>query len=602
MMRRSLVILVLLAVLPSWADAATWYVRPATDGNGTDLNYGDEDGTSSANAFDGFADITGLTAGDTVCLPGSDEPFFERLNTGTVGTASAYVTYKGCGEDHALIWSAQGLSGTRSFNSSRAAVTGAAYAWSADLGQGVYRKRIDVRPRQLWEDTTWLQPVNINALSEEAVLGTLSAGQWGVRDNGDSTYLIYYRATWSGKTPSTTTIRCEDIPTSDGSTVGIVLVDLDYQTFQDIDVWGVSASTSSRSLYIVNASHIILDDVGFYRNKEGPSIIPSSVAITDIIWRNVNVQDSCETSVFISPVTGLTDMLVEDSEFSGAQATCYNGTDFTAGDGDGFAIGQGGGTVSNVVLKRVVTNNNANAGIFIGTSFSMTVTNFEVYGWTADGNVRNCWSEGATAQTAGRLIFSGFLCTGTTEPNTYTTFFFGATPPAVRTVVVSNGTIANNSSFARISFYPHADSNYIFRNLAFVDNPGNPSSDYGDFWTRAAALIGDEVFDNISFYSLPNQNRRFARLGVAQTAYVYNSGSDFTSFATAVSGTNLTINTDPLVTSTYRLLPSSPLKRTGTQHAYCADARGRVCPPSAPNSGAYQSTSGDPAAPRAVRN
>lgn len=601
-MTRFLAWVLLIVVAPSWAYAATWYVRPATDGNGTDLNYGDEDGTSSANAFDGFADITGLTAGDTVCLPGSDEPFFEQLNTGTAGTASARITYKGCGTDHALIWSAQGLSGTRSFNSSRAAVTGAAYAWSADLGSGIYKKRIDVRPRQLWEDATWLQPVDIDAASEATVLGALAVGQWGVRDNGDSTYLIYYRATATGKTPATTVIRCEDIPTSDGSTTGIVVVDLDYQTFQDIDVWGLSASSSSRSFYIVNASHIILDGMTFYRNKEGPSIIPASVAITDIIWRNVNVQDSCETGVFISPVTGLTDLLIEDSEFSGSLASCYNGTGFTAGDGDGFAIGQAGGTVSNVILRRIVTNNNANAGIFIGTSFSMTVTNFEVYGWTADGNVRNCWSEGANnAQTAGRLIFSGFLCTGTTEPNTYATFFFGATPPAARTVVLANGTIAGNYNFARVKFYPHADSNYIFRNLLFTNNPGNASSDYGDFYTSAAALIGDEIFDNISFYSLPNLNRRIGRLGVGQTAYVYNSGSDFTSFATAVSGTNLTINTDPLVTSTYRLLPSSPLKRTGTQHAYCADARGRVCPPSAPNSGAYQSTSGDPAATRTAR-
>lgn len=601
-MKALILSIVLVAILPVWGWPATWYVRPDTDGNGTDLNYGAEDGTSYATAFDGFADIAGIVAGDTVCLPGSDEPFFEQLNTGTAGTHAARVTYAGCGSDHALIWSAQGLSGTRSFNSSRAAVTGAAYAWSADLGQGVYKKRIDVRPKQLWEDRTWLQPVNINAASEATVLGTLAAGQWGVRDAGDGTYLIYYRATASGKTPATTVIRCEDVPYSDGSRTAIVVVDVDYQTFQDIDVWGLVSDSSSRSFYIVNASHIILDDMVFYRNMEGPSIIPASVAITDITWRNLNVQASCATSVFISPITGVTGLLVEDSEFSGALASCYNGTDFTPADGDGFAIGQGGGTVSNVVLKRIVTDRNANAGIFIGTTFSMTVMNFEVYGWTADGNVRNCWSEGASnAQTAGRLIFSGFLCTGTTEPNTYATFFFGATPPAARTVVMANGTIAGNYNFARVKFYPHADSNYIFRNLLFTNNPGNASSDYGDFYSSAAALIGDEIFDNISFYSLPNLNRRIGRLGVAQTAYAYNSGSDFTSFTTAVSGTNLTINTDPLVTSDYKLQPTSPLKRTGTQHPYCRDARGRPCW-SPPDIGAYQSTSGDPAATRAVRN
>lgn len=66
-----------------------------------------------------------------------------------------------------------------------------------------------------------------------------------------------------------------------------------------------------------------------------------------------------------------------------------------------------------------------------------------------------------------------------------------------------------------------------------------------------------------------------------------------------------TITTDPafiLTTDDYRPRASSPVKRAGISTGYCVDARGRVCPPDSPNIGAYQSTSGDPAATRAVRN
>ena len=51
-----------------------WYVRPS---GGT---YGDEDGTSYANAWDGFSNITwgvgGVVVGDTLYLDGT---FYEQL-------------------------------------------------------------------------------------------------------------------------------------------------------------------------------------------------------------------------------------------------------------------------------------------------------------------------------------------------------------------------------------------------------------------------------------------------------------------------------------------------------------------------------------------
>lgn len=58
-----------LLLLSFEAGAATWYVRPASG------EYGAEDGTSYATAFDGTADITwgvsGVNAGDTLCVDGT---------------------------------------------------------------------------------------------------------------------------------------------------------------------------------------------------------------------------------------------------------------------------------------------------------------------------------------------------------------------------------------------------------------------------------------------------------------------------------------------------------------------------------------------------
>jgi hypothetical protein len=75
-MRIKLLILVLM-LLPSLANAATYYVRPLGG------SYGTEDGTSYANAFDGFADISGLAAGDTLYVCGAHSEAFTTPISGT---------------------------------------------------------------------------------------------------------------------------------------------------------------------------------------------------------------------------------------------------------------------------------------------------------------------------------------------------------------------------------------------------------------------------------------------------------------------------------------------------------------------------------------
>ena len=579
--------------------AATWYVRPANDGNGTTFTYGAQDGTTSATAFPGFAAIAGIAAGDTVCLPGGDEPFFEQLNTGTAGTANAPVTYEGCGATQAVIWSAQGLSGNRSFNSSSAVITTAPYAWET-VATDIYKKRIDVRPRMLWEDSTWLQPVDINAASEATILSTLTAGKWGVKDNGDSTYRIYYKSSSSAKSPTTAVIRCNIIP----AVTGIVLVDLAWQTFRNIEVRGHTriAAGTARSLFMADgATHILLDTIRLFRNEEGPSIIPTSVVNDGTELRNVDVLHSSSTGLYVSPGFGLTNFLVSGGNYSNTVGSFYNGTNFTTGDGDGIGIGQSGGTGSDFVIRNITCRSNVNSCITIATSFDMTITNVNMTGISMYDNGMYCYGERADlAQAVGTVILSGFICSGSMGGDSYPSMFFGRDPVSVRTIIIANGLFANNTSITRITFRPHVNNNYRFMNLVFLSNQGGATANRGDLYSNNVNLIGDEVFHSIYFYSTPNQAKRFAGLNAANTGYQYNTSADITAFNAATNATNTVLNVDPLLTTGYKTKAASPLRRAGTDYAECKDVRGRRCW-QPPDIGAYQATSGDEANTRTPR-
>jgi hypothetical protein len=100
-MQRLATILVLMLAAGS-AQAATWYVRPLSQGE-----YGAEDGTSYANAYDGFSDITwgegGVVAGDTLYIcgehryatSGADFTTVTELKVGAAGAAGNYITIRG---------------------------------------------------------------------------------------------------------------------------------------------------------------------------------------------------------------------------------------------------------------------------------------------------------------------------------------------------------------------------------------------------------------------------------------------------------------------------------------------------------------------------
>lgn len=585
----------MLLLLPSLAQATTWYVRPADDGNGTDLTYGASDGTSSATAFDGFADIAGLAAGDIVCLPGSEEPFFEPLNTGTAG-----VTYRGCGTTMALIWSAQGLSGDRSFNGSLAAVNGASYAWTA-MGSDIYKKKIDAIARMLWEDSTWLQPLVLYTDSEATILATLQPGQWTHKDTGDTTGFIYYRATVAGNSPTNTVIRTFYVPAATGTPPAFVTIDVNNITMENIEIRGNTRSAAlPYSLLISEASGTTLDTVLFSRNSIGPATSSVTLPVNDTRLLDVSVLYSQGTGLVIQPGVGLNRFTVDGGSYSYSTGLEYGGSAFAAGDGDGIGIGQGGGTGADIVIRHITASGNLNTGVFTGTASAMTITNLSILGAIMIGNTNGCIQEPATAQIVGIYTIAGLLCQGSAGGDTIgrAPILIGQ-PPSARTVTLANMTFTGNVSYAQIDFQPHANNNMVLRNIVFTANPGS-TVDKGDLYFSESSLIGDEIFDHIYFYSRPNTHAKFVQTGSTGHRY-YDTAGDFTTWESTAGESGSVINTDPLLTADYKTKATSPLRGTGTAFADCIDARARPCW-SPPDIGAYQSTSGDPAATRAVRN
>lgn len=103
------------------------------------------------------------------------------------------------------------------------------------------------------------------------------------------------------------------------------------------------------------------------------------------------------------------------------------------------------------------------------------------------------------------------------------------------------------------------------------------------------------TFDANDYYSVPTLTTPWRYQGSATAAIA-------TWNANATVGTDLTV--DPLFVGAtdYRLRASSSLIYAGANGLPCLDHRGRACYLLNPNIGAYQSSSGDPAATRAVRN
>lgn len=168
--------------------------------------------------------------------------------------------------------------------------------------------------------------------------------------------------------------------------------------------------------------------------------------------------------------------------------------------------------------------------------------------------------------------------------------------------LIANNTFLNNLYAPCISLRGGAEGtvsgNQYLNNLLINCGGSTYTAGYENvaLSVQSGAGVGNNVFRGNLIYDS----------GQSNTVYYKGTGKTTVSgFQSACSGDVCSgnLSPDPLTMSEadVRLKTTSPGYRAGVETA-CLDYRGRACHPDRPNIGAYQPTSGDPAATRAARN
>ena len=193
----SIVFLVtMLFAVVGWA--ADWFVRPAGG------NYGNEDGTSYENAWDGFVNIdwTKIQPGDTLWLDGS-ATYREELSIGASGTVDNYITVRGDYNGQAEIKGSDVITN-----------------WSGPDGNGEYTATLASHP--------WVVIVD-GVVWKEGSFGSLASNEWDW-DSG-TLYL--------GSNPSNHTVE------AGVRSLGVEVGAYDYIIIRNISVSGCSKAPTS---------------------------------------------------------------------------------------------------------------------------------------------------------------------------------------------------------------------------------------------------------------------------------------------------------------------------------------------------------------------
>lgn len=286
MKRLSIITLTLMLLVPCVSEAADWYVRPITG------EYeGGEDGSSYANAFDGFSGITwgvgGVVAGDTLYVCGT---FREVLAVGASGTSdSARITIRKHPDYDAIIY------GTLDYDSASWTQVGASNIWRTADGSFT-----DIMAMLVYNfNTTPVFGIQEDAFAD---LDTNWEFWWDDDDSEDSdgvddAVYVYH----SGGAPNTQADGLELANPAVNATTGVItLRGDDYITLQDLTV------QFSHFIGIDNfesADNNIIDGctVAYHggRYNNAGNCIQIQHTSSNIIVRNCTVHDSWDIGISI---------------------------------------------------------------------------------------------------------------------------------------------------------------------------------------------------------------------------------------------------------------------------------------------------------------
>ena len=262
------------------------------------------------------------------------------------------------------------------------------------------------------------------------------------------------------------------------------------------------------------------------------------------------------------------------------------GNDNVLGDGEGYgcAIQQ----VTNATVSNMTVYDNRSDGIEVWGNTSLSAADCRVFSNT----VYNHTGYGDDSGSNGIEVRTGY----SPGCHIYGNLLFNNT---------KNFRLGNDSTgTSRLTHNTTYGGTYSLR---MVDsNEAGTNAVTG--WT-----IANNIFDTPLTYWLytdvtsANSNTFAKNDWAGSKSSVYNNTTYTTADITTVDSTGVTtspayVGTDRTLSASYRLMPGSSLTNISALRGPCADARGRACPPDRPNIGAYQSTSGDPAATRSARN
>ncbi len=459
--------------------AATYYLDPI---NGSDLANG-----SQATPWKTISKVNKSTFQPGDIIDGQNNIFYDRLVIPSSGNSNGWITFRNFT-----------LDGTVSFDGSWTFNPSTQYSetqpWTQFSGE-IYQKITMRVPYELFEDGTRLTPIVVTSSQ-----GALALARGQFTDDHDRS-ILYYRSS-DGRSPSDHKIR---VARSDfeGLTGSIYASAKNYLRFENIVVKNFDANTYG-GVAFENCDHITVDKVSIINNSSGLGI---SSCTNFTVTPSSNISDNIYSGVMIEGNSSNLD--ISGTYNNNGRPLIYNGEwiGYT-GDGDNIGIGGAGGIMSNISIHDATISNSGSdnnsgieygAGIYLGTEFSMTVSNINILRNKFFGNHSSALYLGPQF-TGGSVENNIFYNNNFTQ--TQNTVQIDPSNPSFTSVVVANNVIYKNTGRSGLIVYIHETSggSVALKNNIFFNN--GRSSDYvADLWLASSTGdLGKITESNNLFY------------------------------------------------------------------------------------------------------
>lgn len=591
----------------------TWYVRPtaACANNGDGLSYACAASEGASGAFRDPSNIiwtstTGVDDGDTLYVCGSH--LDTVLAVGTVaGTRTLPITISfSCPSDRGSIRAVHNMTEALTANN-----------WTNESGSLWYLSVASYtwkNPRRVWVDGEERFAADAkNTLGTRIGSASAPLSTWFYDSGTDRLYL------YAAANPATTLTSLYSLVAGNG-TCAYTAMCLNSASITDIEIVNpILEGGNFGALYNLGPSRVEI---------YGTDTDDTLCEIGKDSTRGVLFSDTAGNGTG----TASYDLSVHDCTVDQMIPTGFNGYawEWNAGIGDGVHLLTG--TIRPQVASNTIRNWVHGAVTISATAGTTSVTDalVEDNAMTCDNQVSYCRAFGIAGTAIGqaaRNVFRRNLISNASirtqingDHNVIVANIFKDQRPDIiytdRTEsietqagaavsqdnLIANNTFLNNSYAPCISIRGGAEGtvsgNRYLNNLLINCGGSTYTAGYENvaLSVQSGAGVGNNEFRGNLIYDSSQTN----------TVYYKATGkTTVAGFQAACSGDVCSgnLSSDPLLMSEtdVRLRTTSPGYRAGVGTA-CLDYRGRACPSDRPNIGAYQSTSGDPAATRAVRN